>query len=46
MSQKFDRRLKTKFNGYASFNISVNEDEFTLINNTVVEPNGCLIAHF
>jgi hypothetical protein len=39
-------RLKTKFNAYASFHISVNEDDFPLINNTGVWPNGCLIAPF
>jgi hypothetical protein len=39
-------RLKTKFNAYASFHISVNEENFPLINNTGVWPNGCLIAPF
>jgi hypothetical protein len=39
-------RLKTKFNSYASFHISVNEDDFPLINNTSVWPSGCLIAPF
>jgi hypothetical protein len=39
-------RLKTKFNSYASFHISVNEDDFPLINNTGVWPNDCLIAPF
>jgi hypothetical protein len=39
-------RLKTKFNAYASFHVSVNEDEFPLINSTGVWPNGCLIAPF
>jgi hypothetical protein len=38
-------RLETKFNSYASFHFSVNED-FPLINNTGVWPNGCLIAPF
>jgi hypothetical protein len=39
-------RLKTKFNAYASFHISVNEEDFTLINNMDVWSNGCLIAPF
>jgi hypothetical protein len=39
-------RLKTKFNAYASFHISVNEEDFPPINNTAVWPNGCLIALF
>lgn len=39
-------RLKTKFSSYSSFHVSVNEDEFPLINNTGVWPNGCLIAPF
>ncbi|KDR17953.1 hypothetical protein L798_08171 [Zootermopsis nevadensis] len=39
-------RLKTKFDAYASFHISVNEVDFPLINNTGVWPNGCLIAPF
>jgi hypothetical protein len=39
-------RLKTKFNSYASFHISVNEEDFPLINNTGVWHNGCLIAPF
>jgi hypothetical protein len=39
-------RLKTKFSTYASFHISVNEEDFPSINNTVVWPNGCLIAPF
>jgi hypothetical protein len=29
-------RLKTKFNTYASFHVSVNEEDFTSINNTGV----------
>jgi hypothetical protein len=37
-------RLKTKFNSYASFHISVVQDDFHLINNTSVWPSGCLIA--
>jgi hypothetical protein len=39
-------RLKTKFSTYASFHVSVLEDEFPLINNTGVWPAGCLIAPF
>jgi hypothetical protein len=39
-------RIKTKCNAYASFHISVNEEDFPLINNTGVWPNGCLIAPF
>jgi hypothetical protein len=39
-------RLKTKFSTYASFHISVNEEDFPSINNTGVWPNGCLIAPF
>jgi hypothetical protein len=39
-------RLKTKFNSYSSFIISVNEEDFSLINNTGVWPSGCLIAPF
>jgi hypothetical protein len=39
-------RLKTKFKSYTSFRISVNEDDFPLINNTGVWPSNCLIAPF
>ncbi|KDR11797.1 hypothetical protein L798_14176 [Zootermopsis nevadensis] len=39
-------RLKTKFNSYASFHISFDEEDFPLINNTGVLPNGCLVAPF
>jgi hypothetical protein len=39
-------RLRTKYNSYASFHVSVPEDDFQLINNTEVWPNGCLIAPF
>jgi hypothetical protein len=39
-------RFKTKFNAYASFHISINEEDLPLINNTGVWPNGCLIAPF
>jgi hypothetical protein len=39
-------RLKAKFNSYASFHISVVEDDFHLINNTGVWPSGCLIAPY
>jgi hypothetical protein len=37
-------RFKTEFNIYATFHISVIEDEFSLINNTGVWPAGCLLA--
>jgi hypothetical protein len=39
-------RLKTKFNSCSSFYISVNEEDFPLINNTGVWLSGCLIAPF
>jgi hypothetical protein len=39
-------RLKTRHNSYASFHISVAENDFHLINNTGVWPNGCLIAPY
>jgi hypothetical protein len=39
-------RLKTKCNSYASFHISVAEDEFPLIDDTGVWPSGCLIAPY
>jgi hypothetical protein len=39
-------RLKTKFDTYASFHVLVNEDDFPLVNNIGVWPNGCLIAPF
>jgi hypothetical protein len=39
-------RLKTKLSTYATFHISVLDDEFPLINNTGVWPAGCLIAPF
>jgi hypothetical protein len=39
-------RLKTKHNSYASFHVSVPEDDFHLTNNTGVWPNGCLIAPY
>jgi hypothetical protein len=39
-------RLKNKFDTYASFHISLNEEDFPLINNTGVWPNGCFIALF
>jgi hypothetical protein len=39
-------RLKTKHNSYASFHVSVNEDDFPLINNTGVWPNGVLVAPY
>jgi hypothetical protein len=31
---------------YASFHVLVNEEDFSLINNTGIWPNGCLIASF
>jgi hypothetical protein len=39
-------RLRTKYNSYASFHISVTENEFPLINSTGVWPSGCLIAPY
>ena len=39
-------RLKTKFNTYASFHVSVAEEDFPLINNVGVWPDGCLIAPY
>jgi hypothetical protein len=39
-------RLKTKFNSYSFFHISVTEDEFPLINSTGVWPSGCLIVPY
>jgi hypothetical protein len=36
-------RLKTEHNSSASFHVSVAEDDFHLINNSGVWPNGCLI---
>jgi hypothetical protein len=39
-------KLRTKFNSYSSFHISVTEDEFALINNIGVWPSGCLIAPY
>jgi hypothetical protein len=39
-------KLKTKFNSYSSFHISVAEDDFDRINNTDVWPIGCLIAPY
>jgi hypothetical protein len=39
-------RLKTKFNSYSSFHISVMEDEFSLINKTGVWPSACLITPY
>jgi hypothetical protein len=38
--------LKTRYNSYASFHVSVTEDDFPLIHNTGVWPDGCLIAPF
>ena len=39
-------RLKTKKQGYASFHISVKEEEFPLLNNSTVWSTGCLILPF
>jgi hypothetical protein len=39
-------RLKTKFNSYASFHVSVMEDEFSLINDVGVWPSGVIIAPY
>ncbi|KAJ4440788.1 hypothetical protein ANN_10634 [Periplaneta americana] len=39
-------KLKTKYETYSSFHISVEEKDFHLINNTGVWPVGCLIAPF
>ena len=39
-------KLKTKFNSYSSFHISVTDDDFDLINNTEVWPIGCLISPY
>jgi len=39
-------KLKTKFSSYSSFHVSVEESDFTLINDTAIWPAGCLIAPF
>jgi hypothetical protein len=39
-------RLKTKYNSYSSFHISVSEDDFDLINDANLWPTGCLIAPY
>ena len=39
-------KLKTKFNSYSSFHVSVMEDDFLLVNDSAAWPNGCLIAPF
>jgi hypothetical protein len=39
-------KLKTKYDSYSSFHISVSVDDFELINNANVWPAGCLIAPF
>jgi hypothetical protein len=39
-------KLKTEFNSYSSFHISVTVDEFSDINNVDVWPSGCLIAPY
>jgi hypothetical protein len=39
-------RLKSKFDSYASFHVSVSEDDFPLTNNSGIWPSGCLIALF
>jgi hypothetical protein len=35
-----------KFNSYASFHVSANEEDFPSISNARVWPSGCLIAPF
>ena len=44
LSSDVGMRLKNKFNKYASLLISVTADEFPLICNTDVWPDGCLIT--
>nr|CAD7462630.1 unnamed protein product [Timema tahoe] len=39
-------KLRTKFNSYSSFHISVKEDDFPVINNSDTWPSGCLIAPY
>lgn len=39
-------KLKTKYNSYSSFHISVSEDDFHLVNNADVWPAGCLVAPY
>nr|CAD7587621.1 unnamed protein product [Timema genevievae] len=39
-------KLKTKFNSYSSFHISVKEDDFPMINISDIWPSGCLIAPY
>jgi hypothetical protein len=39
-------KLKTKYDSYSSFHISVSEDDFHLINNADVWPAGCLVAPY
>jgi hypothetical protein len=39
-------KLKTKFNIYASFHISVNKEDFHSTNNTGAWSNTCLISSF
>jgi hypothetical protein len=39
-------RLKIKYNTYASFHISIAKDDFPLINDSGVWPDGCLIAPY
>jgi hypothetical protein len=39
-------KLKTKFNSYSSFHVSVTEDDFLLVNDSGAWPTGCLIAPF
>jgi hypothetical protein len=39
-------KIRTKFNSYSSFHISVTVDEYSLIHITGVWPSGCLIAPY
>lgn len=40
------KRLKTRYDTYASFYISVNSDVFELINNEDFWPDGCIFKPF
>lgn len=40
------RRLKTKFDSYASFYISVNDESFERLSDPAVWPRGCLFKEF
>jgi hypothetical protein len=39
-------KLKTKFNSYSSFHVSVTEDDFPLVNESGAWPTSWLIAPF